>query len=59
MDRRDEILRANELDLQEGKDKGLSQAMLDRVMLNEKRIRDMALCDIWKWADKKVKSNSE
>lgn len=42
MDRMDEILKANELDLQEGKNRGLSQAMLDRLMLNEKRIRDMA-----------------
>lgn len=42
VDRMDEILKANELDLQEGKSRGLSQAMLDRLMLNEKRIRDMA-----------------
>lgn len=42
VDRMDEILKANELDLQEGRSRGLSQAMLDRLMLNEKRIRDMA-----------------
>ena len=59
VDRMDDILKANQLDLLEGRSRGLSQAMLDRLMLNEKRIRDMALFDIWKWADKKVKSNSE
>jgi glutamate-5-semialdehyde dehydrogenase len=42
LDRMDDILKANKLDLQEGRNKGLSQAMLDRLMLNETRIREMA-----------------
>lgn len=37
--RRDEILDANELDMDFGRDKGLSAAMLDRLMLNETRLR--------------------
>ncbi|PLR76397.1 glutamate-5-semialdehyde dehydrogenase [Bacillus sp. V3-13] len=37
-----EILAKNQKDLQEGKQKGLSDAILDRIMLNEKRIHDMA-----------------
>jgi glutamate-5-semialdehyde dehydrogenase len=36
------ILSENEKDMESGKDKGLSKAMLDRLMLNEKRISDMA-----------------
>ena len=42
VERMDEILDANKTDLQEGRKKGLSDAMLDRLMLNEKRIREMA-----------------
>jgi glutamate-5-semialdehyde dehydrogenase len=36
------ILEANDQDLREGKQKGLSDAVLDRIMLNQKRIQDMA-----------------
>jgi glutamate-5-semialdehyde dehydrogenase len=39
---RNEILAENEKDLQGGKQKGLSDSVLDRIMLNEKRIQDMA-----------------
>jgi glutamate-5-semialdehyde dehydrogenase len=35
------ILKENSKDLQEGKQKGLSDGILDRIMLNEKRIDDM------------------
>ena len=37
-----ELLAANAKDLQGGRDKGLSAAMLDRLMLDEKRIEAMA-----------------
>ncbi|MFZ5898984.1 MAG: glutamate-5-semialdehyde dehydrogenase [Bacillota bacterium] len=37
-----EILAANELDMEAGREKGLSKALLDRLMLNEARIADMA-----------------
>ena len=37
--RRDEILDANVLDMDFGREKGLSPAMLDRLMLNETRLR--------------------
>jgi glutamate-5-semialdehyde dehydrogenase len=36
------ILNANTEDMKAGEEKGLSRAMLDRLMLNEKRIVDMA-----------------
>lgn len=36
------IISANELDLKNAKDNGISEAMLDRLMLNEKRIQAMA-----------------
>ncbi len=36
-----EIIAANELDLAYGQDKGLSEAMLDRLKLNETRIQSM------------------
>ncbi|MBS4194274.1 glutamate-5-semialdehyde dehydrogenase [Lederbergia citri] len=36
------ILSENEKDLSEGKSNGLTDAVLDRIMLNEKRILDMA-----------------
>ena len=39
--RRDEIIAANALDLAEGREKGLSDAMMDRLMLDEARIRAM------------------
>ncbi|MEO1732503.1 MAG: glutamate-5-semialdehyde dehydrogenase [Pseudomonadota bacterium] len=39
--RRAEIIAANQKDLQFGEDKGLSAAMMDRLMLNEDRVRGM------------------
>lgn len=39
---KDDILKANELDLQNGKEKGLSASLLDRLMLNEDRISGIA-----------------
>lgn len=36
------ILRANELDLNAAKEKSMSKAMLDRLMLNQERVRAMA-----------------
>lgn len=36
------ILAANKKDLEAGKERGLSEAILDRIMLNEKRIADMS-----------------
>lgn len=36
------ILEANALDMEAGRAKGLTQALLDRLLLNEARIRDMA-----------------
>lgn len=36
------ILAENKKDLQIGKENGLSEAILDRIMLNEKRIQDMS-----------------
>ncbi len=41
--RRDEILSANAKDMKFGRDKGLSDAMLDRLMLDEARVQ--AMCD--------------
>ena len=41
-DRRDEIATANALDMDYGREKGLSPAMLDRLLLTEDRIRGMA-----------------
>lgn len=37
-----EILAENAKDLEQGKQKGLSDSVLDRIMLNEKRIKDMS-----------------
>jgi glutamate-5-semialdehyde dehydrogenase len=37
-----EILQANSLDMDRGREKGLSEALLDRLSLNTKRIADMA-----------------
>ena len=39
--RRGEIIAANEKDMAYGRDKGLTAAMLDRLMLNEDRVRGM------------------
>ncbi len=41
-DRMDEIIKANEKDMAWGRENGLSKAMLDRLLLNEKRIESMA-----------------
>ncbi|XDD49485.1 glutamate-5-semialdehyde dehydrogenase [Leptospira sp. WS92.C1] len=40
--RKSEILSANELDLKEGKEKKLSSALMDRLLLNDKRIAAMS-----------------
>jgi glutamate-5-semialdehyde dehydrogenase len=37
-----DILAANTMDMKNGREKGLSQYMLDRLLLNENRINDMA-----------------
>jgi glutamate-5-semialdehyde dehydrogenase len=36
------LIRENEKDLADGKKRGLSESVLDRIMLNEKRIEDMS-----------------
>lgn len=38
----DEILRANALDLENGRNNGMSEALLDRLMLNKDRVEGMA-----------------
>lgn len=42
VERQDEILLANKIDLDNAEQKGTSKAMLDRLSLNEGRIKDMA-----------------
>lgn len=42
IEQKEAIKAANELDLQKGRDKGLSKTLLDRLMLNDARIADMA-----------------
>lgn len=42
MDNRNRIIEANAIDIQGGKEKGLSKALLDRLLLTEPRISDMA-----------------
>jgi glutamate-5-semialdehyde dehydrogenase len=42
LDRQDEIIAANECDLEAGREKGLSDALLDRLRLNNSRIADIA-----------------
>ena len=42
MERADEILSANATDMQNGRDKGLSDAMLDRLLLTPERLTTMA-----------------
>ena len=42
VERKDEILTANQKDLQAAKEKGISKAMLDRLTLDEARIQGMA-----------------
>ncbi len=41
-ERKNEILEANELDLQSGRQNGMSESLLDRLALSEKRIDDIA-----------------
>lgn len=36
------IVAANEIDLQQGREQGLSSALLERLMLNDARVKDMA-----------------
>lgn len=38
----EEILRQNAMDVEEGRDKGLDEALLDRLLLNEERVRRLA-----------------
>lgn len=42
LDAKEEIKRANEIDLSHARDKGLSAAMIDRLTLDDKRIQGMA-----------------
>jgi glutamate-5-semialdehyde dehydrogenase len=42
IDRRDEILAANKIDYEEAKAAGMSEAMLDRLMLSQARLEGMA-----------------
>ena len=42
IDHQNDILQANQMDLEKGKEAGLTTALLDRLMLNEQRISDMA-----------------
>lgn len=42
IENKDRILNANQMDLKAGEERGLSRAMLDRLMLNEERILSMA-----------------
>ncbi len=41
-EKKDEIIRANKTDLENGKNNGLNAGLLDRLMLNEERIRGIA-----------------
>ena len=41
-ERQDDILASNELDCRSGRDNGLSEALLDRLLLNEERLESMA-----------------
>ena len=38
----DRIIKANAIDLEQGRNNGLSEGLLDRLMLNEERIKSMA-----------------
>ncbi|MEG1500824.1 MAG: gamma-glutamyl-phosphate reductase, partial [Clostridiales bacterium] len=42
-DNMDKILEANALDMKNGQENGMAQSLLDRLALNEQRIKDMAL----------------
>lgn len=42
LDSKEEIIRANKIDMQKAKNKNVSEALLDRLYLNDKRVEDMA-----------------
>ena len=42
LDSKGEIIKANEIDIEEAKKKNISKSLLDRLYLDEKRIEDMA-----------------
>lgn len=42
LDSKEEIIRANKIDMQEAKNKNVSETLLDRLYLNDKRVEDMA-----------------
>ena len=42
LDSKEEIIRANKIDMQEAKNKNVSESLLDRLYLNDKRVEDMA-----------------
>ena len=42
LDSNEEIIRANKIDMQEAKNKNVSETLLDRLYLNDKRVEDMA-----------------
>src|SRR5690625_8010914 len=39
---KEQILEKNKKDIEKGKEQGLADAVLDRIMLNEPRVQDMA-----------------
>lgn len=42
LDSKEEIIRVNKIDMQEAKNKNVSETLLDRLYLNDKRVEDMA-----------------
>ena len=42
LDSKEEIIRANKIDMQEAKNKNVSETLLDRLYLNDKRVEDMS-----------------
>ena len=42
LDSKEEIIRANKIDMQEAKNKNVSETLLDRLYLKDKRVEDMA-----------------
>ena len=42
LDSKEEIIRANKIDMQEAKNKNVSETLLDRLYLNDKRVEDIA-----------------
>ena len=51
---RGDIIEANALDMDYGREKGLSAAMLDRLMLDEDRIRNMSM-GCGRWLSRKIR----